>query len=258
MIKNATPHPGKPRVVVIIPALNEAKSISRVLAALPEHCCTTVIVVDNGSTDNTAEVAAAHKAVVISESRRGYGWACLAGMRAAATHDPEIIVFIDADFSDFPEEITALLTPIAMGMADFVVGSRVAGVRERGALLPQARFGNWLATLLIRLFWGFRYTDLGPFRAIRWSALQELGMQDKTYGWTVEMQIKALQYGLRVAEIPVRYRQRIGHSKVTGTISGTLKAGYKILWTIFHYGFIARRQPIRGRHFCDERVRADA
>ncbi len=224
------------KTVVIIPVLNEEKSIGKVIADLPVESYVRVIAVDNGSSDNTAQVAEQAGAMVVKEPRRGYGWACLAGMAAAAELEPDVIAFIDGDYSDFPEELSHVLMPIRQGKADFVVGSRVRGERDKGALLPQARFGNWLATRLIRLIWGFHYTDLGPFRAIRWPALQAMNMQDKTYGWTVEMQIKAVRMGLRIAEVPVRYRKRIGTSKVTGTLSGTIKAGYKILWTIFRYG----------------------
>lgn len=230
-----------PRIVVLIPALNEEKSISKVLAAIPASLQPTVVVADNGSTDRTAQTAAAHGAVVVHEARRGYGYACLAAMEAAGPLKPDIAVFLDADFSDHPEEMPLLVDPLLDGSADMVIGSRARGAHEPGALLPQARFGNWLASQLIWLFWGFRYTDLGPFRAIRWQALQQLQMKDKTYGWTVEMQIKALQHKLKVKEVPVSYRKRIGSSKVTGTLSGTVKAGYKILYTIFKYGLFVRR-----------------
>lgn len=221
------------RIVVIIPALNEEKALPKVIRGIPPALQARIFVVDNGSTDRTALVAAQEGAEVVAENRKGYGLACLAGMRAARRSEPEIAVFLDADYSDYPEEMTALVAPIQSGTADLVIGSRTRGARQPGALLPQARFGNWLASGLIRLFWGYRYTDLGPFRAIRWRALEMLNMQDKTFGWTVEMQIKALQCGLKVVEVPVSYRKRIGVSKVTGTISGTIKAGYKILWTIF-------------------------
>ena len=225
------------RIAVLIPALNEEKSISRVLDDLPDAPNLVTIVADNGCTDRTAEVAREHGAVVVVEPRRGYGWACLAAMRTAQQYEPQVVVFLDADYSDHPEELPRVVAPILEGKADMVIGSRVLGNRQPGALLPQARFGNWLSTMLIYLFWRFRYSDLGPFRAIRWQALLALQMQDKTYGWTVEMQIKALKQGLRVMEVPVSYRKRIGQSKVTGTVSGTIKAGYKILWTIFKYGF---------------------
>ncbi|MFQ5627769.1 MAG: glycosyltransferase family 2 protein [bacterium] len=224
-------------VVVIIPALNEENSIGKVLQDIPQELNTQVIVVDNGSLDKTAEVARQYGAIVVEEKQRGYGRACLAGMDAAKKLDPDVIVFLDADYSDFPEDMVALTDPIFTNDFDLVIGSRVRGEREKGALLPQARFGNWLASFLIRMFWGFQYTDLGPFRAIKWRALEKLNMKDKTFGWTVEMQVKTLQQNLKVAEVPVRYRKRIGVSKVTGTLSGTIKAGYKILWTIFKYRF---------------------
>ena len=231
-----------PNIVVLIPALNEEKSIGRVLAALPDDLNLHVIVADNGSSDATATVARQHGAEVVHEPRRGYGWACLAAMAAAQKFSPDIAVFLDADFSDYPEDILEVVRPIVEKKADVVIGSRVLGRRERGALLPQARFGNWLATRLIRIIWGFRYTDLGPFRAVRWPALLAMNMENKTYGWTVEMQIKALKHGLRVQEVPVRYRKRIGKSKVTGTLSGTIKAGVIILWTIFRYGIQRARR----------------
>ncbi len=220
-----------PSIAVIIPALNEEKSLPLVLAALPK--VDDVIVVDNGSTDGTAAVAAAGGARVVSEPRRGYGSACLAGI--AALRDPEIVVFVDADFSDHPEELPNLVAPIAEGRADMVIGSRALGNREKGALLPQARFGNMLACFLMRVIYGHRYTDLGPFRAIRFESLRKIGMRDRNFGWTVEMQIRALRHGLRVTEVPVSYRKRVGVSKITGTLSGTIRAGYKILYTIFRH-----------------------
>ena len=220
-------------VGVIIPALNEEQSIGRVLADIPAGLADTVVVVDNGSTDRTAAVAAAAGATVVSESRRGYGQACLTGMAALAAAD--VVVFLDGDYSDYPEEMGSLVEPIIRGDADFVIGSRVRGERQQGALLPQARFGNALATWLIHLLYGVQYTDLGPFRAIRHEALERLQMADRDFGWTVEMQAKAARRRLRVTEIPVRYRKRIGTSKISGTVKGSILAGYKILTTIARY-----------------------
>lgn len=227
------------RIGVVIPVLNEETAIPRVLQALPRAILSDVVVVDNGSTDRTADAARNEGARVVLESRRGYGAACLAGI--AALPDADIIVFLDGDFSDHPEELPALVEPIAAGRADLVIGSRALGRREPGAILPQARFGNWLATTLIRSIWGTRYTDLGPFRAIRASNLQALGMTDHGFGWTVEMQIRAARAGLRIEEVPVSYRRRIGTSKISGTVRGTIMAGSKILWTIFRHALAARR-----------------
>lgn len=224
-------------VAVIIPARNEEESIPLVLSAIPADCAGSVIVVDNGSVDATAEVARSHGAVVVSEPRRGYGYACLAGIHEALRADPDIFVFLDGDFSDYPEEMTDLLDAVREGN-DLVIGSRTIGRREPGALLPQALCGNRLATFLIRIFWGYRFTDLGPFRAITTEGLKRLNMRDKTYGWTVEMQVKAAKLGMVCTEVPVRYRKRIGVSKVTGTVSGTIKASWKILFTIFRYLFV--------------------
>jgi glycosyltransferase involved in cell wall biosynthesis len=215
---------------LIIPALNEERSLPHVLAQLP-IAVHTVIVVDNGSTDDTAEVAKKFGAIVVSEPRRGYGSACLAGIRALPA-DAEIVAFVDADFSDHPSDLDLVMAPIERGEADLVIGSRVLGTRERGALLPQARVGNWLAATTIHLLFGHRYTDLGPMRAVRRGALDRLGMRDLTFGWTVEMQVRALLSRLRVLEVPVSYRRRIGRSKITGTLKGTLLAGWKILSTI--------------------------
>ena len=221
------------KISVIIPAYNEEKSLPSVLNDLPRDRLHQIIVVDNRSTDRTADVARENGATVIHERRRGYGRACLAGMDAL--EDPDIVVFLDGDYSDYPEEIDLLVAPIIAGEADFVVGSRMLLAESRQALLPQARYGNQLAVFLIRLFFRHTFTDLGPFRAIRYASLQAIEMRDKDFGWTVEMQIKAVKSKLRIREVPVRYRIRIGVSKITGTLSGTLKAGTKIIYTIFKY-----------------------
>ena len=221
------------RISVIIPAYNEESSIGLVLDALPKKKIHEIIVVDNNSSDNTEFVAKEHGARVVKESRKGYGSACLKGMDELDS--PDIVVFLDGDFSDDPEEIILLLEPIEKGEIDFVLGSRMIISESRMALLPQARFGNQLAVFLIKLFFNHVYTDLGPFRAIRYKSLIEIGMQDTNFGWTVEMQIKAVKNKLRIIEIPVNYRQRVGVSKITGTISGTFQAGTKIIYTILKY-----------------------
>ncbi|HKQ19380.1 MAG TPA: glycosyltransferase family 2 protein [Candidatus Eisenbacteria bacterium] len=220
-------------VDAVIPALNEAASIGLVLEALPPGLLRRVIVCDNGSSDGTAEAAQAKGAVVVRESRRGYGAACLKALALIASDPPDAVLFLDADMSDDPAEAAALVAPIEAGRADLVIGSRTLGAREPGALTPQARFGNWLATRLLRALYGVRWTDLGPFRAIRWDAYVSLGMSDPDFGWTVEMQVKAARAGLRGVEVPVRYRRRIGRSKISGTLTGSVRAGTKILGTIF-------------------------
>lgn len=222
-----------PEIAVVIPAHNEEAAIGKVLASIPGCLVGQVIVVDNGSTDATAARARSMGATVVREERRGYGRACLAGI--AALGNPDIVVFLDGDFSDYPEEMPALIAPLLESNTDLVIGSRTLGKRQRGAILPQARLGNLLATRLIRRFFGVAYTDLGPFRAIRFDALNRLGMEDCDFGWTVEMQVKAARMGMRVAEVPVRYRRRIGDSKISGTIRGSLGAGCKILLTIFRH-----------------------
>ncbi len=221
------------RVTVIIPVLNEQEALPRVLGDLPWDMLSEVVVVDNGSTDATAEVAHQAGARVIHEPRRGYGAACLAGIRAI--QESAIVVFVDGDYSDHPNELPDVVRPILEGQADMVIGSRVLGVRERGALAPQARWGNWLAVNLIRMLYGTQYTDLGPFRAIRASSLLLLGMQDQGYGWTVEMQVRAVHAGLRIQEVPVSYRRRTGQSKISGTLRGCLLAGWAIIGTIVRY-----------------------
>ncbi len=218
------------RISVIIPAVDEEQSIGKVIDEIPDWV-DEIIVVDNGSKDRTADAALSAGAKVLNEPRPGYGSACLTGI--ASLDNPDIVVFLDGDYSDYPEEMTILVDPIVGGSSELVIGSRVLGRAQKGALSPQARFGNWLACKLIRLFWKVHFTDLGPFRAIRFSTLNKLHMSDPDYGWTVEMQIKAAQQRTRVIEVPVRYRKRIGKSKVSGTIRGVFLAGTKILTTIF-------------------------
>ena len=216
---------------VVIPALNEEASLPLVLAGLRDARIRTVYVGDNGSTDRTAEVARAAGAVVVAAPRRGYGSACLAALAEVRRNPPDTVLFIDGDFSDFPDEAGLLLDAIEQG-ADLVIGSRNLGGAEKGALMPVARFGNWLSTRLIRGLWGVAFTDLGPFRAVRWEALERLEMVDPDFGWTVEMQVRAASRGLVCREVGVRYRARIGQSKVSGTVKGSYRAGKKILYVI--------------------------
>ncbi len=225
------------KIAVIIPAYNEAPSIAKVVNAIPKEINALVIVVNNGSTDHTVEEAENAGAIVLNEPRKGYGWACLKGIDYANEQHVAILVFMDGDFSDHPNEMIHLIAPIESGKMDFVLGSRVLGERERGSLTPQQVFGNWLATRMIRIFYGAKFSDLGPFRAIHADALKSLNMSDKTYGWTIEMQIKAAKKKLRFSEIPVSYRKRIGVSKVSGTVKGTVLAGIKIIWAVFKYRF---------------------
>ena len=225
----------KPLCRVIIPALNEEEAIAKVLTAIPKEWVAEVVVVDNGSTDRTATVARQAGATVLHEAERGYGAACLKGI-AYVQHtapDTDILVFMDADYSDHPEELPAVVRPIIEENMDLVIGSRALGQRQPGSLTPVQAFGNWLSAHLLRWLYGARFTDLGPFRAIRLSALLALHMRDRNYGWTVEMQVKAAKKKLRFTEVPVSYRARIGHSKVSGTVKGSILAGYKILYTIF-------------------------
>lgn len=223
------------KINVIIPAHNEEKAIGHVLNEIPGALVSEIIVVDNASTDKTAQKAKAAGAKVVSEPIPGYGRACLRGLKwiDEAENKPDIVVFLDGDHSDYPEKMNELVQPIIDDKADLVIGSRALGQIEQGAMTIPQLFGNWLATRLIRIFFGHRFTDLGPFRAIRYSSLRELNMRDKDYGWTVEMQVKAAKRNLRCIEIPVPYRRRIGTSKISGTIKGTILAGNKILWTIF-------------------------
>ncbi|MGB3075779.1 MAG: glycosyltransferase family 2 protein [Chitinophagales bacterium] len=226
-----------PIVDVIIPAFNEQESIGMVIAGIDKQLVREIVVADNNSTDQTSVNATNAGATVLLEKRKGYGAACLKGMSYLQNKSvpPDIVIFIDGDYSDFPEEMSQLIEPIVKNDIDFVIGSRALGNRERGAMQPQQVFGNWLATRLLYLFYGVRFTDLGPFRAIKWEELQSLGMVDKNYGWTVEMQLKAAKNKLICTEIPVSYRRRIGISKVSGTVKGTILAGYKIITTIFKY-----------------------
>ncbi|NIP29235.1 MAG: glycosyltransferase [Candidatus Dadabacteria bacterium] len=225
------------KVVVIIPVLNEETSIGLVLNDVPKEIVDEIVVVDNGSHDRTKEVALKHGATVVEEKKKGYGHACLRGIDYASKINPipDIIVFLDGDYSDYPQEMVNLVKPIFRGDADLVIGSRTLGNNEKGAILPQAIVGNYIATSLIKFLYKVRFTDLGPFRAIKYNRLIELDMQDKTYGWTVEMQVKAAKRNFKCIEVPVSYRKRIGVSKITGTFTGTIKAGYKIIWTIFKY-----------------------
>lgn len=224
------------KVDVVIPAFNEEPSLPLVLAAIPRAAVDRIVVVDNASSDGTAEAARAGGAIVVTEPNSGYGSACLAGLDYLRRHrPPDVVVFLDGDYSDHPDELPRLLEPIRNRQAQMVIGSRVLGKRERGALLVQARLGNWVACSMIRWLYGHRYTDLGPFRAITWEGLESLAMCDTDFGWTAEMQVKALRKGLEVTEVPVSYRRRVGVSKITGTLRGTVLAGYKILTTVMRY-----------------------
>ena len=220
---------------VLIPAINEEKSIAKVIDDLPAPMLRHIVVCDNGSTDQTSKIAKSLGAQVVIEPKRGYGSTCLKGIEWLKTQDqaPDIVVFIDGDYADFPEELPALVRPIIEQDMDLVIGSRAQGQLEKGAMMPQQIFGNWLATSLIKLIYGYHFTDLGPFRAIKYQKLLALNMCDPDYGWTVEMQVKAAKEKYKTTEVPVHYRPRIGSSKVSGTIKGTFLAGHKILWTIF-------------------------
>ncbi|WKD85808.1 putative glycosyltransferase [Polaribacter huanghezhanensis] len=225
-------------IKVIIPAYNEQDSIANVIHDIPS-IVDEIIVISNNSTDNTEENAKNAGATVLKESRKGYGFACLKGMDYIANQKvkPAIIVFLDGDYSDYPEQLTEIVAPIINDNIDFVIGARVKRFRETDSMTPQQVFGNWLATFLMSLFFGAKFTDLGPFRAIKYDKLIALNMEDKTYGWTVEMQLKALKQKLTYVEIPMKYRNRIGVSKVSGTVKGSVMAGVKILGWIFKYSF---------------------
>lgn len=222
---------------VIIPAYNEQDSIGNVLKDIPKTLVREIIVCNNASTDNTKAVAIANGATVVDQPLKGYGNACLKGIAHVKAkpinEQPDIIVFLDGDYSDHPEEMTLLVAPILEKDMDMVIGSRALGNMQSGAMMPQQIFGNWLATNLIRLFYNYHFTDLGPFRAIKWKQLLAIDMKDQTFGWTVEMQVKAAKHQLKCMEVPMTYRRRIGVSKVSGTLKGTILAGHKILWTIF-------------------------
>ena len=224
---------------VIIPAYNEENAIGEVLREIPFGLARHVVVANNGSTDRTAAAAEEHGAIVVHEPRKGYGQACLTAIEKLKDFDPapDVVVFIDGDHSDYPEEMIHLLEPIKDGKVDMVIGSRSLGNREKGSMTGPQVFGNWLATSLMRLLFGARFTDLGPFRAIRYDKLLTLEMRDRNFGWTVEMQIKAAKHGMKYCEVPVNYRRRIGVSKVSGTVKGTFMAGYKIIFTIMKYAW---------------------
>lgn len=226
------------KINVIIPAYNEADSIGKVIKDIPS-IVSEIIVVNNNSTDNTVNNAEKAGATVLTENRKGYGYACLKGMDYIAKkhNKPDIIVFLDGDYSDYPEELTKIVAPIIQHKVDFVVGARTKKGREKGSMTPQQVFGNRLATVLMKIFFNAKFTDLGPFRAIKYKTLLNLDMQDKTYGWTVEMQLKILKKKLKYLEVPVHYKKRIGVSKVSGTVKGTIFAGVKILSWIFKYSF---------------------
>ena len=226
------------KIKVIIPAYNEADSITNVINDVPDFV-DEIIVVSNNSSDDTEVNAKNTEATVLSETQKGYGYACLKGMAYIANQEqqPDIIVFLDGDYSDYPEELNKIVDPILNDNIDFVIGARVKRLREQGSMTPQQIFGNWLATFLMKLLFGAKFTDLGPFRAIKYDKLLALKMEDKTYGWTVEMQLKALKQKLSYIEVPVRYKKRIGVSKVSGTVKGSVFAGVKILGWIFKYSF---------------------
>lgn len=227
-------------IAVIIPAFNEESSIGKVISGLPDEYIMKVVVGNNASTDQTKQVAEKAGATVVDEPRRGYGWACLSAMEQISTWSvkPEIIVFIDGDFSDYPEELPKIVNPILKSDIDLVIGSRALGVKVEGSMTSPQIFGNWLATRLMRVFYGVRYTDLGPFRAIKYQKLLDLNMADKTYGWTIEMQLKAANHKMTYTEVPVNYKKRIGVSKVSGTIKGAIMAGFKIIGAIFKYKIV--------------------
>lgn len=222
---------------VVIPAFNEEEAVGLVVRDIPKELVRHIVVVNNNSTDNTKAVAEGAGAIVVDELNQGYGAACLKGLSYlhSLAEKPDIVVFVDADYSDYPQEMYQLVDPILDGKVELVIGSRSLGNREKGSMMPQQVFGNWLATNMMKVLYRAKFTDLGPFRAITWRALQEINMQDRNYGWTVEMQVKALMLGISYTETPVKYRKRKGVSKITGTIKGSVMAGYKIILTILRY-----------------------
>lgn len=222
---------------VVIPALDEEEALPHVLRDIPRPPVRRVVVADNGSRDRTAAVALEHGAEVVHERERGYGAACLKALAHLEADPPDIVVFLDGDYSDHPNELPEVVSPILRDEAHLVIGSRATGPRQRGALTPQQRLGNLVASRALHLLYGARYTDLGPFRAIRWDTLKALDMRDRNFGWTVEMQIKAAQLGVSHCEVPVSYRSRIGISKVSGTVRGSVGAGIKILWLLGRYAW---------------------
>jgi glycosyltransferase involved in cell wall biosynthesis len=226
-----------PIISVVIPAFNEEKSIGKVVADIDRKLVKYVIVVNNNSTDNTIDVAKKAGAIVLNEPNKGYGWACLKGIVKTKELNTDIVVFLDGDYSDYPQEIKNIVAPILNNGMDMVIGSRTLGKSEKGSLTPQQIFGNWLATRLIRIFYGASFTDLGPFRAIKAIVLDDLEMTDKTYGWTIEMQLKVVNKKYKFQEVAVNYKKRIGVSKVSGTVKGTLNAGIKIIFAVFKYRF---------------------
>ena len=231
----------KPKISVIIPALDEEPSIGLVVGDIPRDLVDEVIVVDNGSIDRTAEVAEAAGARSVREDQKGYGAACLKGIAEIDKDPPDIVVFLDGDYSDYPEEVRDIVQPILDDEADFVLGTRMTDTRDKDAIGPTSVLGNWLAGRILKIFWGADFTDLGPFRAIKYDALKSLNMIDENYGWTIEMQIKAVRAGLRWREVPVRYRKRIGVPKITGTFMGSVKACSKIVYTMGKYALRSKK-----------------
>ena len=230
----------KPKIVVVIPAYNEEQSIGKVVNDIPKVWVSDVIVCSNNSIDRTVEVAKKAGAIVLEEEKKGYGWACMKGINFANQMDvkPDIIVFLDGDYSDYPQELPLVVQPIIERNMDLVIGSRALGKQESGSMTFPQRFGNWLSTRMMHLFYGVKYSDLGPFRAMKFDKLLELNMSEMTFGWTIEMQIKAAKQKMNSCEVPVNYKVRIGESKVSGTVKGAVMAGVKILWSIVKYKFV--------------------